>query len=337
MHDTDPSKRVPKALGTETKLFGNYTLTDIAVALVPGVAVVLLIQVVFPPSLMVAGYRLQTLTLPVVLVAIVCGGIFVFLTPAYTTSLEWIETFVGFARREKRLNHDAAKQHTQVERVHPEHGAIERTDGALVGLIQVGPPPMALATDAEWAAKTDAFRDFCNTVVEFPIQIYSTTQPFPVEEYLAQYRSRLDDPDVKANPRLSTLIEEYLSWYATDLETRRMTIRDHYVVVSVTPEEVHFERESLTEKLATLPVVGLFVDAWLAPRAGDERAAMFDALAERLHRVEAGLRDIEGCTARTVDVEDATTLVAEFWNGEPRERVAADQQLRTRPLVGGSR
>ncbi|WP_324759543.1 hypothetical protein [Haloarcula montana] len=337
MHDTDSSKRVPKALGTETKLFGNYTLTDLAVALVPGVAVVLLIQVVFPPSLTVAGYRLQTLTLPVVLVSIACGGVFVFLTPTYTTSLEWIETFVGFSRREKRLNHDAAKRHTQFERVHPEHGAIERIDGAIVGMVQVNPPPMALATDEEWAAKTDAFRDFCNTVVEFPIQIYSTTQPFPVEEYLGQYRSRLDDPDVKANPRLGALIEQYLSWYATDLEARRMTIRDHYVVVSVTPEEVHFERESLTEKLATLPVVGLFVDAWFAPRAGDERAAMFDALAERLRRVEAGLRDIEGCSARTVDVAEATTLIAEFWSGEPRERVASDQQLRTRPIVGGSR
>jgi len=46
-----------------------------------------------------------------------------------------------------------------------------------------------------------------------------------------------------------------------------MTIRDHYIVVPVTPAEVQFERESVTQQLAKLPVVGLLVQAWFAPRS----------------------------------------------------------------------
>ncbi|WP_117594471.1 hypothetical protein [Haloprofundus halophilus] len=335
MNQNDPTKRIPKSLGTDAKLFGTYTLTDLAVALFPGVLVILFTQVVLSPSTAIAGYRLQTFTLPVAGGAIALGALFVYLTPTYTTSLDWFATFIGFHRGSKELTHEDAKQYTQIERVHPDRGAIERTDGALFGLVHVTPPTMALATDAEWATKARAFEDFCNTVVEFPIQLYSTTQPFPTDEYLAQYESRLTDPDVKENPKLAALIEHYTSWYAADLDERRMTIRDHYVVVSVTPAEVRFERESLTEKLAAVPLLGLFVRARLAPRIEAQREAMFDALDERLRRIEGGLRGIDGCRAYRVDAEEATQLICEFWAGEQRDYQDITRVLRTRPLVGG--
>jgi len=46
MSSRDATKRIPKAIGTEAQLFGTYTLTDLAVGLFPGVAVLLLMQVV---------------------------------------------------------------------------------------------------------------------------------------------------------------------------------------------------------------------------------------------------------------------------------------------------
>jgi len=67
-----------------------------------------------------------------------------------------------------------------------------------------------------------------------------------------------------------------------------MTIRDHYIVVPVTPAEVQFERESVTQQLAKLPVVGLLVQAWFAPRSEEEFDAMGAELTERLRRVERG-------------------------------------------------
>jgi len=77
-----------------------------------------------------------------------------------------------------------------------------------------------------------------------------------------------------------------------------MTIRDHYIVVPVTPAEVQFERESVTQQLAKLPVVGLLVQAWFAPRSEEE----FDANGSRTHRTAStgreGIREIEGCSAQ---------------------------------------
>ena len=335
MNETDSTKRIPKSLGTDAKLFGTYTLSDLAVALLPGVVVVLCMQILVPSTLTIAGYRPQTLTIPLAGAAIVIGALFVYLTPAYTTSLDWFGTFASFHRRSSEATHDEAKRYTQIERVHREKRTIERTDGTFLALVQVSPPAMALATDEEWAAKAEAFRDFVNTAVQFPIQIYSTTQPFPVDEYLGRYSSRLGDRDVKDNPRLARLIDEYVSWYATDLGDRRMTIRDHYVIVPVSPRDVQFERESLIEKLAVIPVLGLFVLARYAPRVEDQREAMFDALDERTRQIAAGLREIDGCDARRVDAETATNLVGEYWAGEPREYGDLSRKLRSAPIVRG--
>lgn len=335
MEDHNPAKRIPKSLGTGTKLLGSYTLTDLAVALFPGVVVVLLVQLTVPSGLVVHGYQLDTFTLPLAGIMIAVGAVFVYLTPAYTTSADWVTSMLGFHARSSEIDHEAAKQYTQIERVYPDRGAIKRTDGAMIGLVQVIPPTMALATDEEWAQKAESFQDFLNTTVEFPIQIYSTTQPFPVAEHLAEYESRLNDPDVEANPQLESLIEHYVEWYETELAERRMTIRDHYVVVPVTPAEVHFEEASLAEQLADLPVLGLFIQELFAPREAVERAALIDELDDRLDRVRSGLRNIDGCTAHRIDATEATKVVGEYWSDESQDYGNLDQVLRTHGVVGG--
>ncbi|NHN48017.1 hypothetical protein G9464_10455 [Halostella sp. JP-L12] len=335
MNNHDPTKRVPKSLGTGTKLFGRYTLTDLAVGLFPGVAVILVTQVLLPQSLSIAGYSLQAFALPFALCGVAVGGLFVYLTPEYTTSIDWIETFLEFYRRDHEHSHDAAAEFTNVERVYPDQNAIERTDGTLLAFIQVMPPTMALATRERWHSQAESFQDFLNTVVEFPIQIYSTTQEFPAEDYLSRYEDRLDDPDVADNPQLAALIENYVSWYRTELEERQMTIRDHYIVVPVTRSEVQFERESLIQKLSALPLVGLFVRAWFAPQQAAQHEAMMTALEERCRRIEAGIREIEGCSADRAASAEAVRLLDEYWSGESAEYGDPEQVLRTRPLIGG--
>jgi hypothetical protein len=335
MTASSPTKRIPKSLNTEAKLLGRYTLADAAVALLPGVVVVLLTQVLLPTSLRIGGYRVQSLTLPIALVAIGFGVVFVTLTPSYTNSLDWLQTVTGFYASSTDHELDEASEYTQIERVHPDRDAIERIDGAFIGLVQVDPPNMALATDEQWAQKADAFQDFLNTTVEFPIQIFSTTQAFPAEAYLGHYESRLSDPDVKANPQLQALIEHYVEWYAADLEQRQMTIRDHYIVVSVTPEAVQFERDSVVWKLARIPVLGTIVRLWRGPSLEEQHEAMFDLLSQRLRRVERGIREIEGCGAHRVPVAEATERIASFWEGEEIEYGDTGQVFRRTPIIRG--
>jgi len=329
----DASKRVPKSINTGTHIIGRYTLTDLAVGATPGVAVILLIQLVVPPDATVGGYRLTAATLPLTAGAIAVGALVVYLTPAHLTTVQWIALMLGFQSRATELDHDEALHHTHLHDIHPEQGLVERIDGALVGFVQVLPPPMALATDAEWAHKAEGFQEFLNTAVDFPIQVYSTTRPFPVDEYLAQYRSRRTDPDVRSNPQLATLIDEYVEWYRAELSERRMTIRDHYVIVSVTPPEVRFEQESLAQKLTAVPVLGVFIKAILAPRRDAERAAMFDAMADRLHVVERGLREIDGCDAHQVKATEAAELLASFWEGEQVQYDDPDRVVSRQPVI----
>jgi len=335
MSQRDPAKRIPKFLGTDATLIGTYTLSDAAIGLFPGVVVILLLQVVLPNTLTIRGYSLQALTLPLAGCAILIGAIFVYLTPSYTTSIDWIGAYLGALRKPNEYDVDEAKAHTQLERIHPEHDAIERTDGAFVGMVQVDPPNMALATSAEWSERADAFADFLNTTVEFPIQLYSTTQEFPVEEYLSHYEDRLEDPDVKANPRLAGLIEAYTEWYEDEIESRQMTIRNHYVVVPVTPAEVHFDQESLLQQLVRVPVIGLLITAWFAPRVADERQAMFDELDTRLRRVEGGIREIEGCESSRLSAQEALGVVGNFWTQETYSSETLRQLARQSPVVRG--
>lgn len=336
MSESDVGKRIPNAIGTGTYAIGTYTLTDLAVGSLPGILVILLLQFFVSPATTVAGYRVTAMTLPLAGLAMAGGALIVFLTPDHLTTAQWLGMAVGFQTRSTRLPHDATVEQTQVEAMYPDEGVIERTDGALVGFLQVTPPPMALATDDEWARKSGDFREFLNTVIDFPIQVYSTTQPFPVESYLDQFESRRTDPDVQSNPQLARLLDEYVSWYRRQHSRQGMTTRDHYVIVAVTPSEVRFEREGVWRSLASLPALGRIVE-WVAPRRDAMRAAMFDAIDERLARVKRGLDGIEGCDAHRLEVTEAVELIATFWKGEPVRYGEPERVVSPRWLNRGQR
>lgn len=335
--DTDPAKRIPKTLGAEAKLFGRFTLADVAVALSPGVVVVLSSQMLLNPATVVAGYSLQVLSLPAGGVAVGLGALFVYLTPAYTSSFEWVAAIVTYWRRDRDIGFLAARTVPRVERIHPHEGAVERADGALLGVIEIEPPVMALATEVEWTDAATSFADVIETVVTFPVQLFATTRRFPVERYLARYEARLDDADVRANPRLAELITRYVEWYAEELTSRRMTIREHYVIVPVTPAEVRFDHGSLVDQLARLPIVGFVVGVWFGRSVPERHAAMVRELDERLGRLEVAFRDVQGCAAHRIEAHEAVGLISAFWSGEDLPAGALQKVLRTRPVIEGAR
>lgn len=331
----DITKRIPKSLGTETKLIGNYTLMDLVIAVAPGALVVLVTRSLVP-DITIAGTALQAIAIPLAALTVAVGVLFVSLTPAYTDSLTWSTSFLSYYRSAPDAGHTEAAEYTRLERVYPEWDAIERTDGALVGAIQIDPAAMALATDAQWKHTATEFTDFLNTTVEFPVQLYSTTQPFPVDEYLARYEARLDDPEVEANPTLQRLIERYLDWYRADLQSREMTIRDHYLIVPIRPESVRHTDTSIAQQLSQVPYLGPFVHAVTASPIAEERAAMAAELDDRLQRAERGIRELTGCSATRVPAADLTDLVADYWAAsEPGQVRETATTLRTTPLVGG--
>ena len=115
-----------------------------------------------------------------------------------------------------------------------------------------------------------------------------------------------------------------------------MTIRDHYVVVPVTPAEVQVGRGSLLATLCNLPEVGSLVTVWSSPPPAEQRQALFETLADRLDRVRRGIHDIDGCRAQQVDAPTAAQVIADYWAGQTQTHGEMDNRLRSRPLVGGT-
>ena len=152
----EASKRVPKSLDGGTPLVGSYTVTDLLVAALPAVFVVLGMQLFVPPDTTVAGARVREFTLPLGAVGVALGAVGVYLTPDHRATDEWLATMLEYRQRPSQQSHATASDHTQVERVYPRADAIERADGALVGVVRVEPPSMALATDAEWRQQAAA-------------------------------------------------------------------------------------------------------------------------------------------------------------------------------------
>ncbi len=357
MASSDPTRRVPKKLTGGDEFWRGYTLDDLLVGAAPFIAAVLITAYLLPPELRYVGYVLSA-------VALIVGAAAVYATPDHLTASEWVSAYFHRLRRPNEVEHvrydfDSAREQTDfpesgiheldertqeltdVARIHPRRDAVERIDGAFVGAVRVEPANMALATDRRWQENVSAFADFFNNSVEWPLQMYSTTTEFPVEDYLRRRERRLEDDDVVGNPVFRQLIEEWLDWYPRELEARGTNLREHYIIVPVRPDEavqVGGETGGVLDSLSELPVVGGVFGA-LASDDGlsdeERRARALDELDERLRMVEnEGVQNLDGCRAHRVETPELVRLLSEFWEGEPAD-YGDDTPVREQPVVAG--
>lgn len=327
---------IPTASGTEATILGRFTLSDIGVGLAPAAILVVGIQSVVPAGGSFLGVGSESLIFLGGCIGLFIGSLIVAVTPTYSTSLDWLRSIWAFLSGKRKRDHHQARELSQVRQVDRKLDVIERTDGAFIGMVRVVPVSMALETTEGWERKSAQFTDFLNATVDFPIQIYSTTRSFPIEDCLAHYESRLQDDDVQQNPQLTRLIQQYSDWIASDLRHAPPTIRDHYVVVTVSPSETVFEPDSLGERLARLPIVGPLVATVFGESMVARRGVMASVLEKRLQSVEAGLRDMEGCTASQLSAVEAARVIGRYWSGEDIEGLPLDSALRARAIVGAS-
>ncbi|MFB6312186.1 MAG: hypothetical protein ABEH64_13515 [Salinirussus sp.] len=327
----DSEKRIPKSLDTDTSLIGGYALSDLAVAVGPAVGLIVLTRTVLPTAPTVFGVHA---TIPAVLVLLLIGVVLVTLTPAHAGSLAWLRRLFRFAVSKRRLPHATARRHTRVSRLRSEYNAIERTDGGLIGAVRVDPVSMALASEQDWSRKAEGFADVLNTAVDFPIQLYSTTRPVPIDDHLSRYEDRLDDPDVANNPQLQTLIEDYVQWAASQHKRQQASVREHYVIIAVTPREIRVEGGGLRSWVGKCERFGSLWNGLLGPSEAAVREAMGTELAERSRRVVRGLSGIDGLAAHRVEAVTVGTVVEEFWVDTDLD-THDSQRYRKTPIVTG--
>lgn len=333
---TKPAATIPKANGTEATILGRFTLSDIGVGLAPAAFLVVGVQSLVPPGTSILGVDSGSVVFAGGCIGLFIGSLIVAATPAYSTSLDWLRSIWSFLTGTRKLDHHDSRRLSQVRQVDRSLNVIERWDGAFLGMVRVSPVSMALETIEGWERKSAQFTDFLNSSVDFPIQIYSTTRPFPIEASLNHYQERLQDDDVQQNPQLARLIREYNDWVELDLRQAPPTIRDHFVIVPVSPTEVVFEPDSVSERLAGVPLVGSLVEMVYGDSGVARRAAMASMLEQRLQSVEAGLRDIEGCTSSRLSAVETARVIGRYWNGEDIEGIPIDSALRASTIVGDS-
>lgn len=344
----DPTRRVPTKLGDTNEFWRGYTLDDLFVGATPFIVTLLFTAYLLPPSLRPVGYVGSV-------IALVAGAVAVYATPDYLTASEWLQSYVNYVRRPKNVTHvrynfDSSREQkdlpeskwyevdertqdlVDIERIYKGQGAVERLDGYIVGAVKVEPANMALTADDRWIENVESFADFLNNSVEWPIQIYSTTTEFPVEDYIRQHKHRLQDEDVRKNPVFKKLIEYWLNWYPDELDLRGTNLREFYIIVPVGPNDTPGEGDS--GGISSIPVLGRLLGG-----KGEslDTARLLQELDERLSLVEnEGIQNLDGCRAERLDAGELTQVLMEFWDGSGTEYDDMNQVIRSSTLVSGN-
>lgn len=340
---SEVERQIPQAADDSMMLWREYTLDD-AAPFIPGIFLSIFLPVLiseFLPNI----YILPSLVLP--LLSIVGALIAVKTTPEHYKTTEWVTLHLRHAinpsewfhisynqshdRREQKDSPDynlaeaalGTSQRTQdvlgIEKVFPasdkyryDTGAIERPDGTLIGAIRVEPANLTLATAGEFRESVDGLTSFVNTL-DFPIQMYRTTRDFDVDRFLQSYRARRGHDDVRNEPVLENLLEQFLAWYPQELQIRGTQLIEFYIVVPLEEEEVKSSRrtQGVKDQIAEWPIISYFIsdDDEETPRSvlrGKQREELID----RLERVEDGIKSIPGVDAERVSASEHADVIA---------------------------
>lgn len=350
------SRKIPKSIGNNDT-FRGYQTEDLVMGLIPLGLIIVLVQV-FPEHIQ------EQITLPAMLIGLIAGGVLIAITPEHLSTREWLESIFHHIFRPKRVEHvsissgvareqkdmvtetkiyqmeQRTQEITRLEKIHRNGGAIERDDRVMVGAIKVDPANMALANNRRWQSMVSEWEGYLNNSVEYPLQIYATSRPFPVEDYINHYQGRINDPDITNRPILQELLSNFLDWYPEYLSWQGTNQREYYVIVPVSSDELigaDSDEESPLEKLSKLPLIGGIFKSQIDSGSGrsdeEEMIEKLRVLSQRLREVERqGVRSMSEVNGRRISGVEVAILIREFWSGREYEG-DPDEVVRSQPVL----
>ena len=342
MSQRNPERRVPKMENGESfMMWRGYTLND--ASLVGGPVFLAMVALMFlPGQFMFSGLLWSAM--------FALSGIVVVVTsPEHMKSTEWLMHHLEHAFRPSTVYNLAlngeyphreqpqapdhpitqslsATQRTQdllrVDRVFPSHdrypGVIEQRDGTLIGVVQVYPANLTLATSGQWRNATSALATFCNTL-DHKAVLYHTNRQFDVEKFLAPYRERRGDDDLRSEPALEEVHEAFLQWYPEQHLQGGTTISEHYIVVGVAEHEVRrstTEPSGMIDQLAEQPPFSRFTEDNDTTREAVLRGRQRQELYVRLDQVAGEIQNVPDVDSEIVDAEPHAELISRAWTRE---------------------
>ncbi|MDF9748469.1 VirB4 family type IV secretion system protein [Natrinema salsiterrestre] len=330
------TRKIHQSLGGTTAFFRGYTIGELMLFL--SVAFVTVIAATFVPA---------ALTIPVLGFGIMLT-ILLFLLhkvkPRYLWLTEWLAARFGWAIQNKEYAHGGednseVRYLTRLQRVYPH--AVERTDGALVGAMQVEPANMALEDDDAWAKAVQSLSEFVNSTVDFPVKIYITSREVDDDDVVRAHQDRLGDADVRSRPVLKRLLEKYVTANTTesgDIDSETTTIREYYLITAVNDDDVEqFDEtgDSVLAYLAEMPMVGRFFDRFQTDELTDPERERLKAeqLESRLTQLRRGGSSLYQCSVGPVDAYDLARITKEYWSCQSEEYADITDTLGTFPVV----
>ncbi|MFD1588052.1 hypothetical protein ACFR9U_13795 [Halorientalis brevis] len=368
----EAQQRVPQQMNDSMTLWRGLTLSD-GLLFMPGAIAVLFSLVVIPQVLEMVGIVVPQAV--VMAPGIVIGAVLTVVaaitlktTPPHYKSTEWLQLHLGHLaqpseyfhitthydhdHREQKDHADydfvksvwATNERTQdvlnIEQINPggdEHddtGYLQRPDSTILGAVRVYPANLSLATYGEWQNAVENFASVVNTL-DFEIQIYRTTRELDIEQFLSSYQARRTHDDVRGDPELETLLENFLAWYPAELQSRGTQMIEYYVVVPVAEDEVTSSRRTrgVKDQIAEWPVISFFVDDDDDEEIPEPvlRGRQRETLYNRLETVKYQLKEIGDVDAERVSAVEHTEVLKRAYRQE--SEVDLSEQMQTRGVT----
>lgn len=235
---------------------------------------------------------------------------------------------------------ETTRDMTGVDAFYPESNLVKREDGHVAGGVRIDPPNRDFDSGEELVELSEKIKEAINKDIDFSFQLYVTTQPFPIDEYIAEIESRLDDKDIEDRPIMEAVLKEKVENRPEALEERGTELPYYYLIATAAPDEIAVSSsgtQSPVERLTRLPVIGflaeLFVNIQDDSEEFEREARMIERAHERIARLNAAVvnTSTEEFSSTPVSVIEWAELFERLWEGNEGQ----GPTVRDSPIVRG--
>jgi len=299
-------------------------------------------------------------SIPTILVTGIVSTTIVLMTPSYMNIAEYWKAIKYNVKRqgavantetetipeasmssfERVKTAETTREMSKVKRFYPEANLFERSDGNYVAGLRIIPPNRDFDTYDEYVHIASQIREQLNNNVDFSFQLYVTTRPFPIEEYISELESRLDDKDIQDRKIMNKLINELVEERPEALRERGTKLPHYYIITSADPAEISIDKQGTTsplERLTEVPYLGGIAEIAASIRDDAEKFEKENRLVgkvqDRVAQLDAAIvRPSEDIQSEVVTVVEWAELLRTLWNGDE----GANNTVRQQPATQSS-
>jgi hypothetical protein len=303
------------------------------------------------------------ITLLMVALSILAGGLFLIIKPNHLSLTQWVKNYRAFNKRphdiQKIIATDGGldrmgvpatsnpdtRRLTGVEKIYPHEGAVLKTNGDMVGAVQLSGINLDTATEREKQDAAMQLTNWLNTEADGKYKLFMPMRQFDPTDAVERFKERANDPDIQSNLVLSDYMDDRRGWMLALAE--ESYVREFYVEFRVPRYEVLSSeiREEQKNALKKLPGGDVLGDAFEGVRGSDRKSTLtndeiidrqLNEVARRRSELKAGLA--MGGDNKVTDVtgDKLGVLLKEYWEGVDVRQSEAKNYIRKKPFVTGN-